>query len=181
MKKIRFNHLLLIAISASVAVLAGACKKKSNNEEELITTVRLVLKNKATLTEKTYEWKDLDGSGGNNPVPADTLRLDSGATYEASLMFLNQSGGKNEDITTEIRNEGKDHLICFTSSGASNIAITRTDSDGKYPIGLLSDWKAEGRGSGQVRVVLRHQPGVKNGECDPGDTDADVGFAWQSK
>lgn len=180
MKKKKLNTVLLAtAILSAMAI--SACKKKNNNEEELITTVRLTLKNKTTLAEKTYEWKDLDGSGGNNPVLADTMNLDSGATYEASLMFLNQSGSNNEDITAEIRNEAKDHLVCFTSSGSSNITITRTDSDGTYPIGLLSSWKMEGKGVGQVRIVLRHQPGVKNGECDPGDTDADVTFFWQSK
>jgi len=65
-------------------------------------------------------------------------------------------------------------------SGAPlNLTITITDHDTNpqmYPVGLESKFVAGAAGSGWLRIVLRHQPNVKNGTYAPGSTDLDVGF-----
>jgi hypothetical protein len=125
---------------------------------------------------REFRFDDPDGPGGNNPTRLDTIYLDSGRTTLVSLRFEDASSGSVKDITTEIRAEGNEHLICVNPSGIS-LQVTASDSDGKYPIGLESRWKSSGKGSGTVKIVLKHQPGgVKNGSCDPGDTDAEVIF-----
>lgn len=172
-KRINFVGIALLALVAVTLNLAVACKKKKE-ENELITKVKVVLVHDTT-TVGTFVWSDPDGDGGNPPLPADTITLDSGIIYKVSILFADESNGKNKDITADIRTESTDHLVCYTST-PGGIHVTLTDSDGKYPIGLESQWNSQTKGNFKMRIILRHQPGVKNGTCDPGDTDADVEF-----
>ncbi|WP_331980162.1 hypothetical protein [Ohtaekwangia sp.] len=60
-----------------------------------------------------------------------------------------------------------------------NLAVTITDHDSnpqQYPIGLESKFVTGAASSGWLRIVLRHQPNVKDGTFAPGSTDLDVGF-----
>ncbi|HEY9045131.1 MAG TPA: hypothetical protein VIN08_04515 [Ohtaekwangia sp.] len=60
-----------------------------------------------------------------------------------------------------------------------NLTVTITDHDSnpeQYPVGLESKFVTGATGSGWLRIVLRHQPNVKNGTFAPGSTDLDVGF-----
>jgi hypothetical protein len=57
-----------------------------------------------------------------------------------------------------------------------NGIIVRTDSDGTYEIGLKTKWKSFGISNGTVTVTLKHQPGIKNGTCTTGETDAEIAF-----
>jgi len=68
-----------------------------------------------------------------------------------------------------------DHLFCFTPSGA-NVSITRTDSDGVYELGLQSQWITGAASDGTTQIVLKHQPGIKDGSCSPGETDIELNF-----
>ena len=57
------------------------------------------------------------------------------------------------------------------------ISITDHDTNSQqYPIGLESNFVTGNASSGWLRIVLRHQPNVKNGSYAPGSTDLDVGF-----
>jgi hypothetical protein len=58
----------------------------------------------------------------------------------------------------------------------ADLDITRTDSDGEFEVGLESLWEAGATSSGTVMVTLKHQPGVKDGTCEVGDTDVEVVF-----
>jgi hypothetical protein len=60
-----------------------------------------------------------------------------------------------------------------------NLTVTRTDLDGNNPplqIGLTDNFVTGAASNGWLRVVLRHQPNVKNGTYDPGSTDLDVNY-----
>lgn len=168
----------ILSLSLALGLNLSSCKKK-DNEEELITTITLKVKHPVSMVEKSYTWKDLDGDGGNAPTAADTIMLDSGVLYQVSLELLNQANGANEDITAEVKTEAKDHFVCYDATGSGAISVTRTDSDGTYPIGLSTNWLSSKKGNGIMRVQLKHQPNVKNGTCDPGDTDVDVNFSWK--
>ncbi len=165
-------------------MLLYSCNKKNNtppnpNEEELITTVQLNFTDSAGVQAPvTAIYRDTDGDGGNNPVQWDSIRLKANTTYYTSILLLDESKSPVDTISQEVLAEGAEHLFCFTVTGA-NTAIQRTDSDGTYEIGLQSKWTTGAVSNGNVRVVLKHQPDVKNGSCDPGETDIDLNFVLQ--
>jgi len=60
-----------------------------------------------------------------------------------------------------------------------NLVVTRTDLDTNNPplqIGLTDNFVTGAASAGWLRVVLRHQPNVKNGTFDPGSSDLDVNY-----
>lgn len=170
---------------ALVILVMSACKKDDDkapepspaeNEEEVITTLKLSFTD-PTGTQPAVEaaFRDPDGEGGSGPDLFDTIRLVANTTYNVSLVLLNETTTPATDISAEVKEEGDEHLICFTPSGV-DLVIQRIDSDGTHEIGLESKWITGAATSGSIRVELKHQPGVKNGSCDPGDTDVDVSF-----
>lgn len=174
-----FTHLGAMLLLAALPI-AQSCKDDHDDhdhEGELITTVQMVFTDSATSTVAgTFEFSDPDGPGGNPPQRMDTISLQSSKTYLVELRFIDASKNPAHDITHEIREEAREHIVCFTDAG-SNLTILRTDSDGTHPIGLSSRWNTpDVMSSGKVKVTLKHQPGVKNGQCDPGDTDVEVEF-----
>lgn len=177
----KFSALLLAA-----ALLAVACKKDDNSvtepdhdhdhEAELITTVALTFvgPDEAELISN-FKFSDLDGAGGNVPV-IDTIRLNAGAYYSLDISFLDESKSPAEDITAEVKEEDDEHLICFSST-LSGLSIERMDTDGTYGVGLNSRWTHNGNAeNGSLTLTLKHQPGVKDGTCAPGETDVEVTF-----
>lgn len=166
-------------IAASLITFT-ACKKDKNdvtkpqvvNEEELITTLKVKL---ITGTDTTvFQFRDPDGEGGVNGT-VDTIKLKTTGTYKCELQFLDESNPLNvEDITHEIEEEAVDHLICFSSS-LVNFQITDKDAN-QLPLGIESNWTVNTNGTGSLTVRLRHQPGIKDGDCDKGETDLQVVF-----
>lgn len=165
-----------------IAVLfVASCKPDDPddpNEEELITKVQLTFTDSANASD-TWQviYTDPDGDGGNGPTRFDSIALDSGKTYNVGIALFDESDGGNVvNITDEVVEEADQHLFCYTASGPS-VTVTKTDSDGTYPIGVTTKWKAGGPSSGTMRVELRHQPdGAKDGTCAPGATDVQVDF-----
>jgi hypothetical protein len=145
------------------------------NEEEVITKVQLTFADSANASNTFIAlYSDADGAGGAAPTRFDSIRLDSGKTYNVSIALYDESDPSNIDnITTEVQAEANQHLFCYTATGA-NVTVTRTDSDGTFPIGITTKWKAS---TGSMRVELRHQPdGQKDGTCTPGATDVQLDF-----
>ena len=66
-------------------------------------------------------------------------------------------------------------MFCFDVVDA-HVNINRTDTDGTFEIGLQSEWVTTTASTGTVTVSLKHQPGIKDGTCDPGDTDVEIQF-----
>jgi hypothetical protein len=79
------------------------------------------------------------------------------------------------NITDEIKKEQENHIVCYEVSNA-NLTVTRTDSAGVFLLGLSSKWKSGLKSSGDLTVTLKHQPGIKDGSCNPGATDVEVKF-----
>jgi hypothetical protein len=187
MKTSEIIRMPLLAAAALLLFLNG-CKKDKDpvenppppeNEGEVITTLRISFTDSAgVLPAASATFRDPDGDGGAGPDIHDTIRLASGATYFASILLLNETVQPPDTISNEVLDEGDEHLFCFTVSGA-DVTVVRTDSDGTYPIGLESTWYTGAAGSGTVQMELKHQPGVKDGTCNPGETDVDVTFVTE--
>jgi hypothetical protein len=179
-KKINLVILLMLVMAVSIQ-----CKKDDpivnppiqGEEDELITTMNLEFIDSAgVLTNQTFSFKDPDGPGGNAPTVFDTIALSANNTYNVAITLLNESVSPAEDITVEVLNEADEHFFCFEPSVAGNCIVTRTDSDGQYEIGLASKWNVLTISQGFMLIKLKHQPGVKNGTCSPGETDIEINF-----
>ncbi len=185
MKTMKTNVFILIA-----AVLFVGCTDDDDtsidtpiiaNEEELITTVKLTFIDSSGLS-KIFEFNDPDGEGGMTPT-IDTIYLSRGISYNLSTKFFDRSDPNDvEDITVEIREEDDEHLICFESINISGLTIDIIDSDGTYELGLSSIVEVSDSASslnGVLKLILKHQAGVKDGTCPPGETDVEVDFSVQ--
>ena len=178
------------------AVLIVGCKKDDDspkpsssnppvNEEELITTVKITFVDTAGVEPTvTVFFRDPDGDGGNAPTQFDTIRLAANSVYNATLEVFDESKNPVEDITEEIEEEADEHLFCYTPSNV-NLSIVRTDMEldygvgGTLEVGLASQWTVGNTSVGTIQVVLKHQPGVKDGTCAPGDTDVELNFVTE--
>lgn len=180
------KHILFIASVVGLVFIVNGCgdtttPPEPTNDEEVITTLKIELKDSITGQLLNYYFRDLDGEGGKGPSQWDTILLSPNKTYTGLVRFLNESNPNNIiDVSTEIKNEQTDHIICYTENG-TNTSISRTDSDGNFPVGFTTKWKTPGAGSGKLTITLKHQAGLKNGSCDPGETDVEVIFPLQVK
>jgi hypothetical protein len=60
------------------------------------------------------------------------------------------------------------------------IKLNDLDKNG-LPIGLISIWRTRSSGDGKLKVVLKHQPGIKNGDPAIGETDIEIEFNCRIK
>lgn len=175
----------LILLVFAFGMTLTSCKKDHDdvfnpprpvNDEEIITTVQLNFTD-VTGNQNPFSviFRDPDGVGGDEPVRFDTIRLQSNSTYEVQILLLNETEQLAENLSEEVLEEGDEHLLCYTVSQA-DLTITRTDSDGQFEIGLSTEWVTQNPGSGSVKIALKHQPGEKDGTCEPGGTDMELEF-----
>ncbi|MDZ4071344.1 MAG: hypothetical protein U1C70_05925 [Sediminibacterium sp.] len=172
---------LMVAL-LMVTFVATGCKKdpqKPENEEELITTLRLTFTEVGGTATSTVTFKDADGPGGNAPTQNEQIILAPNKQYNCTVQVLDESKSPAKDITIEINAEANDHQFYFQPNGV-NITINglNTDPNGR-PLGVTSRWNCGAvSGPGTVKVTLKHKPGSK-GSNDPvtvGETDIEVNF-----
>lgn len=153
-----------------------------NPEEEVITTFNYTLiTTSGEMTTLSFE--DLDGDGGNDPIISGGTLM-ANTTYIGTADFLNESVSPTEVITTEIKEEDEDHQVFFVPSSSLNATVTYSDEDeDDNPIGLSSTLVTGEASSGQLTIILRHQPdkfgtNVNNGDITNagGETDIEVTF-----
>lgn len=181
----------MLAVALMVVFTVG-CKKDDDtpsptpngggghsHEEEVITTLILSFTDTAGVQPSVQvAFRDPDGDGGNAPTQHDTIRLVANTYYNATIQLLNEAESPAEDITLEVQNEDDEHLFCYAPSN-TNVSVVRTDSDGTYEVGIMSRWFTGAMATGETTVTLKHQPGVKDGTCAPGDTDIEVTFVTE--
>jgi hypothetical protein len=172
---------------AIVLVTLQACKTdpKPNmppaNEGELITTLIIEATDSASGQKSIFKFKDADGEGGNAPSQFDSIQLSQNKMYSVKLILLDESKASVDTISNEVLNEGEDHLFNYTASNI-NITIRLDDSDiNGLPIGLKSIWRTGTIGDGKLKTVLKHQPGIKNGDPALGETDIEIEFNCRIK
>lgn len=183
MKKEILSHTLrrLFSVSMVFAIcLFASCSDdpEATNEEEVITTVIVTLQPTEGETV-TLTWDDinLDAVVDESEIVVSDNLVPS-TSYAATIKLLNKSGNSEVNITDEVQKEAEDHIFCFTVTTVG-IAITNLSKDSnELPVGITSTWTTSASSaSGTVTITLRHQPGVKTGDCPgAGDTDASITF-----
>lgn len=187
MKK-QFKRLAFASILV-VATFAGCKKDKDEpiptppppvNESEVMTTFRLTFVDSAGIAPTvTAQFRDPDGDGGNPAVQFDTIKLLPNKTYLASVLILDETKNPADTISNEVKEEANDHLFFYTVGTGLNEIITILDFDTHptpLPLGIQTKWKTGVISTGTTKIVLRHQPGVKDGTYSPGETDIDITF-----
>jgi hypothetical protein len=173
------KHIKLFSVVMLAGLVIAGCKKKNEeeNEEELITTVKVTLTPVGGGASATYNWKDVDGAGGNAPT-IDPITLAPSTAYNCMLQFLDESKSPAEDITAEIVSEANDHQVYYEVATVQ-LGISGLNNDGAgLPLGTTSVWGAGAASTGSVKITLKHKPGTKAGG-DPvskGETDVEVTF-----
>lgn len=176
------NYILFLSMTIALSGILSSCDEPKEpeveNEEELITTVTLQFTNNLDTTDvREFIFKDVDGPGGSDPTQFDTVRLDAAGDYTMNVFFLNESVTPAEDITVEVQEEAVDHQLFFTVDPSTLMTITYGDFDiNGGDIGLENFVIAGAAGTGTLQVVLKHQPGIKDGNISTGETDVELLF-----
>lgn len=173
-------HKVVLPVLAISTCLVTGCSDdpEATNEEEVITTVIVTLKPTGGETV-TLTWDDTnqDAIVDESEITASD-NLVPGISYAATIQLLNKNADPDVDITEEVQDEAEDHIFCFTVTTVG-ISITNLSKDkNELPLGITSVWTTTAATTaGTVTITLRHQPGVKTGDCPgAGDTDASVTF-----
>ncbi len=183
------KHLFTALFVSTLLLFANSCSKhddhQHNSENELITRVEIYLVDSLTKDTLFAAWSDMDGVGGNNPILPDTLKLKQGKMYFGHVKFFaNHDAVSYHDITQEILNEGVNHIICYNVQSIimppTSLFMIRTDEDANQKVlGFKTEWFVPAAfDKGIVNLRLKHQPGIKDGTCDPGETDVEVNFPY---
>ena len=104
--------------------------------------------------------------------------------YTGKVELLDETKTPAGDISAEVKKEANDHLFVYKQVVESPqiIKIDISDKDSKnLPVGLEFTFTALNKGTGKLNVVLKHQPGEKNGTPGPGDEDVNVEIPFISK
>ncbi len=174
---------LSISIFALVIMLSGCLRKDvvEENSNELITTLRLKFTEQGSNTASTFQFRDVDGPGGETPQ-VDTIRLKANTNYSVEAEILDESKDPVVDIHDEVEEEGTVHRLYLIPSAGIDITITELDYDSEgHPLGLKSTWQTGSAAQGRVTVTLRHYENGGKETSDPvnsskSNTDAEVVF-----
>ncbi|WP_370090573.1 hypothetical protein [Ekhidna sp.] len=187
------NYYLIALLILSVAFVSCSDDDvpPEENEEEVINEVTLTFTPTGGGDDVVATYVDADGEGTGNPVLTD-IELTAGVSYELNITMANTLESPAEDITEEVEAEGDEHQLFFSwsndvfssPSGSGNIGSNGTvnyndqDNNGN-PIGLSTTWTAaQTAGSGEFRVVLKHQPDIKSTTSTSSDGETDVDITW---
>lgn len=187
------------AFLISAAVAFQACDSDDPVKEdvpELITKVTLTFTPDGDGSPVIVTATDPDGAG-LQPLEVDgVIELAANTTYSLEIALVNQLADPSApefDITSEVREEGDEHMFFFSwtgnvfsdPSGNGNIdnrndAVNYLDEDvNGLPLGLETSWTStDDLASGAFRIILKHQPELKSSTSDSsvGETDLDISF-----
>jgi len=163
------------------------------NEEEIITDVTLTWTPADGGDPVVARAQDPDGEGPQDLQILDDIELVESTEYTLTIELRNEIEG--EDITEEIMEEDDEHMFFFawtdevfvSPAGDGNVdnrpdPVDYNDFDeNNLPVGLSTSWQTEcgeETTTGTFRLILKHQPGVKdeNSTIDDGGTDVDLTF-----
>jgi hypothetical protein len=184
------SNLRIFATVIFTTVLFVSCSNDDDitpepiNEEEVITTMTVTLVPDGDGTEVVLSFQDLDGDGPDAPNVNVSGSLAPGATYNGSIVLLNETESPAEDITEEVEEEDLNHQFFYTIGTGLDVttAYSNLDSEGN-PLGTEFTLTAGAVSSGTLTFTLRHEPNKPNtGLSDAdGETDIEVAFDIEVK
>lgn len=165
------------------------------DEQEVITTLMLMLTPQGGGDVITATFKDADGNGGEEPTITNPI-LATNTIYDVAVSLLNETVDPSDeeyDIGVEVKAEAEEHQLFYTGSGITDGLLTwvTTDAESDYtenndddlPLGLAGTLATGDAGSGTLTVTLKHQPPVNGvvvkttmSGIDDGETDVTVDF-----
>ena len=160
-----FRFFFVLALSGSLFI---ACSDDDDgnpdpvNEEEVITTMTVVLSPQGGGTDITLQTRDLDGDGPDAPVVSVSGNLAASTTYEGDIELLNETEDPPEDITEEVEEEDDEHQFFFVTTGnIADVSYGDEDGDGN-PVGLVFTLTTGDAGNATIAITLRHEPKKPN-------------------
>ncbi len=176
-----------------VTVVDDAAAPPCENEEEIITDVVLTFTPVDGGDIVTASAQDPDGEGPLDLQIVEDIELLESTVYTMTIELTNSIEG--EDITEEIMEEDDEHMFFFaftdevfvSPAGDGNVdnrpdPVNYNDFDeNDLPVGLSTEWETEcgeEMVSGTLRVVLKHQPGIKSETSTVEDGGTDVDLTW---
>jgi hypothetical protein len=150
-----------------MSVFLFACSKNDDApepviEQEIITTMTVTLVPEGNGSTITLKSQDLDGDGPNAPVITVSGNLQANATYNGSIVLLNETETPPENITEEIEELADEHQFFYSLSGSlTNASYSDQDGSGN-PLGIIFTLESGAAGSGSLGITLRHEPKKPN-------------------
>lgn len=181
------KHIFKYQLFIIAALIFTSCSNDDEtptvvNEEEVITTLTAVF----TPTTGgggaiTFQSQDLDGDGPNAPVVTASGNLAANVTYGLVVTLLNETENPAGDITLEVVEEAEEHQLFYLLGTGLNLSLVYSnfDSDGN-PLGTRMEATTGDAGTGNLLVVLRHEPKKPNDGTlvdAGGETDISVSFS----
>lgn len=171
-------------------IFFGSCQPNDEpiNQEELITTFIYTLVDSSG-NHVILSFKDVDGSGGINPIYFVSGAFKANTTYVGRLDLLNESAIPVDTITNEIITEDFAHQFFYLKSSPLNAIFQYADVDknGK-PLGVKTSMTTGSPSIGTIKIILRHEPNknalnVSQGDITnaEGETDIEVEFNIEVK
>ncbi|MFT4736983.1 MAG: hypothetical protein ACI8QD_000611 [Cyclobacteriaceae bacterium] len=162
---------------------------EAEDEEEIITDVKLIFTSGSTVIEATAQ--DPDGEGPEDLVVSDAITLMADTEYVLTLELENAIEG--ESIAEEVEKESGEHMFFFSFSdelfanptGDGNVdnradSVLYNDQDGNgQPLGLSTTWTTGSAAQGSFRIILKHQPDIKTATSTVTDGSSDLDLTWQ--
>lgn len=182
----------------AIALLLSACEADDPVREdvpEMITKVSMAFTPNGGGPVIIATATDPDGDGIQDLEIDGEIILESDTEYVLEIELINglaQPGTAEYDVTDEVSEEGAEHMFFFAwtgnlfsdPEGDGNVddradAVNYEDEDVEgNPLGLRTTWTTGAAASGDLRVILKHQPDLKSATSDvnTGETDLDIAF-----
>lgn len=147
------------------------------NEEEVITTVIVTLRN----GQDTVVLTSRDANADGTTVETIVGEIKSETAYTGTVQFLNETVDPAEDITEEVEEEADEHQVFVLAGTGLNFTATATNNDSNgNPLGTEFSVITGDMSSGNLNITLRHEPTKPNDGTlagAGGETDASVNFS----
>ncbi|MEX6625656.1 type 1 periplasmic binding fold superfamily protein [Tenacibaculum salmonis] len=184
MKFIKLFSILSIFTLALTSCSDNDVIPEQIHEEEVITTMNVVLTENGTNNTVTLKSEDLDGDGGDEPKITVDGTLKANTTYNGVITLLNETEEEPENITEEVAEEADEHQFFYSATDITSEFNYAGDNDSNgNPVGIEFTIQTGEAGEGTYVITLKHEPsksadGVKIGDItnSGGSTDFEAVF-----